>query len=320
MHVNKFFLFVAILMTLLVGGLTAWSALKSNDSDPFQVSAQTAVQSGVERITPQRDVFGSALPSAPPRLPPEPAKPANNSPVLDLTSGYTSRDPYPMLVAFRESRQKGTFAASLEIRLACFDALLAISRAPNHFAQSAQETDVHLQARLNAKQEIEVRCSRFAGQDALDLGQPLPGDLYGDRYRQALLDLHRGTDREGELAAISEIFSQGMAATRTAVQTLGQSQTWRGESWRDRKDEFGTATSLAIRLATSAPSAGSADLRDLRGCYMVGPCTDFLSRSLSYFPSERRPIVEALARDMAASLRAGDVRPWQPAKATSSGG
>ena len=35
MHVNKFFLFVAILMTLLVGGLTAWSALKSNDSDPF---------------------------------------------------------------------------------------------------------------------------------------------------------------------------------------------------------------------------------------------------------------------------------------------
>lgn len=316
MHVNKFVLLVVAVTTLLVGGLTAWSVLKSNESHSLQDPAQPAVRSGAERPTVQREVpaAGSALPSVPTGLPTTTETSANLSPGLDLTSAYVSRDPYPIVVALRDARQKGTFAASSQLLFACFDALLAISRAPNHFATSGSATDEHLQARLGAKQEIEVRCSRFAGSDALDLRLPLTDDSYADRYQRALGALQGGANKQSELAALSEIFAQGMGATRTAVRTLAASQTWRGESWRDRKEEFDTATALAMRLATPAPTGGLADLRDLRGCYMAGRCTDFLSETLSYFPSDRRPIVESLARDMAAALRAGDVRPWQPTK------
>lgn len=246
-------------------------------------------------------------PSSPPRL-------AHRKSELEWTSAYHSRDMYPAVVALWGAREKGTFAASFELRLACIDASMAISRPPNHWGSNPAGPDDHLQARLQAKQEIEVRCIRLWGQDMHTLAQPVAGDAFGDRYRQALNVLSRGTDSKGELEVLSEMMAQGMGPTTTALRILRKSNSWRGESWHDRKGEFSAATHLARRLATSSPSPVTADLRDLVFCYRAGSCKDFVSEELAGVPENRRASVETLARDMATALKAGDLKPWMPSR------
>jgi hypothetical protein len=232
------------------------------------------------------------------------------SPNSSHLSGYYSRDPFPVVLALLESRKIGTFGAAHEIVLACLDALIAVSRPPNAFAGDSAVADRHLRLRLEAKQEIEVRCSRFNGQDSLAYSQPLAGDSYGERYREALNVMGISADPERRASAMAELVSQGMSATKAVTSVLKESKQWKGESWQAHESDFHAAVFLAQRLASSIGSAGTADLRDLTACYRGGPCGDFISNSLGDLPESRRERVEALARDMAQALRVNDIEPW----------
>jgi len=114
--------------------------------------------------------------------------------------------------------------------------------------------------------------------------------------------------------------AQGMGATNAASLRLSAARIWRGESWQNREGDFDDAVFIARHLANPGPTATAADLRDLVGCYRGGSCKDMISEAFAHIPADRRPIVETLARDMAASLQAGDVTPWLPPKTAQKGG
>ena len=306
-------------LVALVGvGLLSWGAFRDH-AETSKVSVEPVNWPAAERSASFGEDTSPNAPS-PPAVPSASADLAPDRPAMSWTSGYQSRDPYPVVVALREARQKGTFAASFQLQLACIDALIAISSPPNYRAEDIAGVDEFLQARLQAKQEIEVRCSRFSGQDSLALAEPVPGDIFGERYRKALDVIFNVSDTEREMEALSESIDQGMGPTETVLQILSSSRTWKGESWQDRPEEFDTAALIALRLASSGPSASAADLRDLTSCYRAGSCKDFVSDALAYVPANRRQSVESLSQEMATALRAGDVSLWQRSKPTPKGG
>jgi hypothetical protein len=234
---------------------------------------------------------------------------------VDWKDGYTTRDPYPLAIALREAKEKGSFAASKEIVGACIQALIAIGGPPNRHSSTQDAQDPQLQARLQAKQEIEVRCSRFSGQDVHSLNFPLPGDHYGERFQQALAALNDGAGMKREIEALMEVVGQGVVPSRAMLSTVIEARTWRGESWRDRREDFDTALNLAIRLATTSPTEGGSDIRDLTSCYFGARCgSGGLRTGLQYFPADRRVAVEALVVDMQKALQSGDLEPFLQVK------
>jgi hypothetical protein len=230
-------------------------------------------------------------------------------------STFSSRDPYPTAVALYHARQRGTFAAAFELQVTCLEGLATISWPPNQLAAQPTADDEYLPARLAAKQEIEVRCSRFTGQDILALAHPVTGDTHGERYRRVLDVFAQSSRPDRELHAVAEAFSQGMGAAKDNHPAISEAKVWRGESWRDRPQEFEWAIRLASRLATSDLEVGaSSDLRDLIACYRGGQCKSYIDNVLANFPVERRGVVENLARDMAAAMQAGDLQLFMPSK------
>lgn len=323
MHLSPRVLLPIIGLVALAGlGWFSWATLRM-DADSTIGSQQQTQRADTSRPPSNQDrALGLAsLPTVPStRSPSTSGQSARERERFDWVSVYASRDPYPTVVALWEARRKGTFAASWEIQRTCLDALIAISRQPNHRAPDAAAPDEHLGARLRAKQEIEVRCSRFSGQDTLALSQPAAGDAFGDRIRHALSTLSEPADAKSEAEALAELFDQGLAATQTSLRLITKSRTWRGESWQDRATEFDTAAFVAVRLATSTAAAGVADLRDLVACYRGGACAEFFADQLRHVAPGRRQAVESLARDMATSLKAGDLAPWRQKVPASAGG
>jgi hypothetical protein len=233
-------------------------------------------------------------------------------------TGYASRDPYPEFVALREARARGTFAASFELQRDCLRAMTIVSQPLRHDAQQIATQSANLQMRLQAKQEIEVRCGRFISQDLIQAAVPIAGDSYGDRYRRAI-DFFRDHSPESDPAkaaeAMAEIAAQGMwAADNFLRRSLIESLTWRGRSWKENSAEFEVAVRIASRSASPAMQSGSsvADLRDLMDCYRdANACGDYVVRQLTNVAPDRRETVVALARDMAAAFSAGDLRAWR---------
>jgi hypothetical protein len=226
-------------------------------------------------------------------------------------NGFTSRDPYPVVAALRQANRHGTFAASYELRLACVDGLVAIGGPPNRWVAPSPEADPHLQLRFAAKQEIEIRCARFSGQDSHDLALPLPGDESGIRYKKAL-DTLAGS-LSGVLAkptreALSEIASQGQLARFWPE--LQESKFWRGVSWRENAPDYELAVALASQQAQVKAGTEATDLRTLVGCYKGGDCVTGPTAFLAKIPTERRFTVEALARDMTKAFLDGDIAAW----------
>ncbi len=291
----------------------------------YSLNAPTSDSNGqIPPATPAAQPHAAA-PSVVLSTPPASSSPAAVSQVAsaqgdtgaDWTALYTSRDPYPAVIALREAKQKGTFGASLQFHMACMEATLVISRPTTAYSLDPTVPDVQVQARLQAKQEIEVRCSRWTGVDILALSQPLPGDAAGERYGRALNTIRGASafdDSKRFRDALKEAADQGHLAEATSS-VLSNVKTWRGESWKGRAREFDAARSIAEFLATSNSAAAGTDLRMLTACYRESSCqADKVSNSLSHFPAEQRPVIEALARDMAQTMRAGDVGPWLPVK------
>jgi len=300
------------LMALVGAGVLLWGVMGGN-GQPLQTPEPAAHRTAAEASGLPRESVST--PAAPPSaLPSVPINSAQDRVISDWTSAYRSRDPYPLVVALREARQKGTFAASFELAMGCLRGLLAISQPPDFLSGGRAQVDEYLDARLQAKSEIELRCTRFAGQDFHALTQPLAGDVYGVRYRQALDVLANGAASRRERDAVTEMVAQGMGAAHGAAGWLSEARIWKGESWQDRENEFDSAAFIARHVATAGPPALAADLRDLVGCYRGGPCKAMSSLALSSIPEDRRPVVESLARDMAASFRANDMTPWLPPK------
>ena len=276
--------------------LIGWGVFGGSEQPDAQLNPrQQAVTQAPAPVAPVVAATATPTPAAAPVVVGKTATP--------WTAAYTSRDPYPTFIALREARQKGTFGAAYELHNACLQGLAAISKPPNAFGGFA--VDGQHAARLQAGQEIQVRCGRF-NDDALIYAEALPGDEYGQRYRKALDALSEGV---GGPDALAEIAAQGMAATATA--RLQTPRHWRGESWLGREQEFITAVSIAARTVTGAPDGG-VDLRDLTSCYRGSKCgVDYVQDRLRFHPADRHAAIRALAQDMAAALRAGDLKPWK---------
>jgi hypothetical protein len=308
MHVSKY---LAVgTATLLVLGAAALSWFPS-EVPPTNVRPTIAVERPrAAAVAEDSNVRGIRVGDAPESGPIMASDRSGERQDSDWKRALTSRDPYPMVIALREARRAGSFAASHEVLGACVQALIAIGGEPSQLSPKRGAHDDLLQKRLQAKSEIEVRCSRFSGQDALPLFSPLPGDAFGERYQQALKTLGNGGSESQELSAISEIFAQGMVPYSNALSRFTKPKTWRGESWRDRRAEFDFAVHHALRAASSGVERSGDDLRELTDCYMGGMCGgSSLQAALEYFAVDRRPAIEALVRDMAASFAAGDLSP-----------
>lgn len=223
----------------------------------------------------------------------------------DWYGGFAARDLYAEVLPLRDAKAPGSYAAAVELRSVCIDASLALLRAPPLDANEAT-----LSARVSAKQELEVRCSRLLSEGLIQL-EDVAGDPWASRYREALRrtgSYPYPASAETFMQDIRELASQGQFARADAW--IIASATWRGQSWADRRDDFSAAVRLAQWLSTASPDMGQHDIRLLVRCYRTQHCSASYERFNPEVPEDRRIAIRALAEDMAEAFRTGNVEAW----------
>jgi hypothetical protein len=266
-------------------------------------------------------VLGAAASAAGASLPPRPASKAGSvsasaaiAPVAGRAGGpaawheiYTSADPYPAVMALRQARQAGSFGASRRLALACLKANLLLEW-PEDWLAARAANDANYGQRLQARDRLRARCSRFTtGPEMFEFTKPLPGDAHGEKFMaaaQALRNWSRLSAAQFR-EALGEVAAQGHPDD--SVTWLLARAAWRGQSWRDSRNAFGEAVSIAQLRLRSSPGLENDDIRLLLRCYEHGVCDGGHEGGLQRFNPETRQKILLLAADIEQGLRAGDV-------------
>ncbi|MDI4634439.1 hypothetical protein J7U46_15375 [Pelomonas sp. V22] len=292
-------------MTVIAAGLLAY-AISSRQTAPEPRPAAASTPMATIRPLPEQ----AALPAAGSTsrgLASEAALPGSFA--ERWAGGFTSDDPYPIIMALRNRRGPGSFGAARDIILACLPGMLASEHDGQLMQAATRQTNYA--ARLQARQTFVSRCHRVTHVSGDHL-ERLEDDEHGRRFIDAVVSLqHRSTEtREAWEAALREIAGQGQLVS--AAPRLKSLTNWKGESWQGAEDraDFSAAVELAALRASATPGTERSDLRLIERCYRWGDCEYRYDAALDTLPAPRRDRVRQLAAEMEAAFRSNDLRPF----------
>lgn len=171
--------------------------------------------------------------------------------------------------------------------------------------------DANTAARLEARAEIERRCGgQTNGLSSYVLQFSAPADdPWAQRYTEAtaaLRDLYSHRNTAKIIGALEEMAQQGRLDE--AENFLHQIRSWNGESWRQDIDNFSIVVSAAVELAGAVPGGEKDDIRLITRCLRDGRCDYQYGAIPDTVPSAARAKIEKTITEMAAAIRAGDVK------------
>jgi len=219
-------------------------------------------------------------------------------------SGYASTDPYPLVMALRQSRQSGSFASYSNLIFPCleFDTLLLLKTEP----LLGLEKNERYATRAQAKESIRMYCSQFPGAVLTDLLDTLADDEPAQKLTAAFEVLGAPMIRTGGQlrAAIEELAAQGQLYRASL---LKESSAWQGKRWKGNEEVFVQAFDIARLRATSEPGMAGMDVRLKMACWKYGRCDNDYSAVPSRFTEDMKRETLALAAEMEQAFRKGDV-------------
>lgn len=242
----------------------------------------------------------------------KPQTPSEQStPEYSLAALSHSSFPYAKLIQLLEARKPGSYAGVRSLLDMCRIAFIA-SSGPAH-GLSADTTSTRQAGALNygvvltadqAKQDIRARCGPLL--EDRRLGTPLPGDLYGEKFKTVLNKLN---DISGE--ELAQLYSGGEIDIATVVAGLMASKDishFDGVLYGGltNSDEYQVALQYAGLTLNWDPSAPSPHLATLAICARSGECTatpEQLAFMDSGIAPDRRTAIMIAGQQIADALR-----------------
>ncbi len=295
-----------LLKWLVVGGLfvvvTIYLLIRPGEASRLQLQQASPVLSSLAASLPPSDpiLHGESTHTESLKLRTQP----------DWFVALADPNLYPIAEAFRNSRQRGGYAAARAIYMYCMEANFAVQLAQDNPKENplyGKENSPDFGIRLLARDRIRQKCGPLNGV-AKD---PLADDAYGKSFQDAAIAVSALRDSESLQSALAEAASQGHLAN-LAARPLFLSRTWDGNYWGEQPEVFDTAVSLAILRATSTPEMASEDVRLMRSCFLFGSCSGeygIAAVSPKSFDEKARQQILGLAAEMETAFRSGDVRP-----------
>lgn len=217
---------------------------------------------------------------------------------------YSQVSLYPFLMRMHGAKAPGTWASGMQMLRAC---ALAASMAPPSSLLAGSVNDTNYNVRREAWEKIESRCSGQPLGQYIDQYAPLADDEFGKQYEMAKRALREQALFNGEniSRALNEFSRQGKL--EEAEPLIKRAQRWNGSAWKGDPADFSRVVDAAIELATAEYGSERNDIRLLARCYRYDRC-DYRYGQLAELANEgERYQYEIIARQMAASIVAGDV-------------